>query len=244
MTTKKIVISDILNESWAIIKKNIWVFAATMLGYLIIYVLISMIFGGIGGAATAIVPGDSSAAMSQAFASMFSVGAILTWLLMTFIGAFFYLGFYKMALDAADGKTPDLSSFTTISMKKILNLFLANLIYAIVVYIGFIACIIPGIYLAVRLQLYVFNIIDNDANAFDALSRSWDSTKGNSMDILLLGLALVLVNFVGAICCGIGLLVTAPMTIICFALIYRLLTGGRVEDVEFETITEDNEPIV
>jgi len=244
MTTKKIVIGDILNESWAIVKKNVWVFAATMLGYFIIYSLIYLLFGGIGAATTAIAPGDSSAAMSQALTSMFSVGAILTWLLMTIISAFFYLGFYKMALDSADGKNPDLSSFTSISMKKIINLFLANLIYGIVVYIGLIACIIPGIFLAVRLQLYVFNIIDHDANAFDALSRSWNSTKGNSMDIFLLGLALVLVNFVGLICCGIGLLVTMPITIIAFALIYRLLTGGKVEDVAFETITEDNEPVV
>lgn len=242
MDTKKISIGDIVNESWAIIKKNIWIFLATTLGFGLIVSLIYYLFIGAGMAAAMATGGGDPSAM---LTGIFSFGFFAGMLVLAFISAAFYIGYYKMALDAADGLNPDLSAFSGITVKKILNLFIANILYGIIVEIGFILCLIPGIFFAIRLQLYVFYIIERDCNALEALSKSWEATKGESLNIFLLGLVFALINFVGALLCGIGMLVTIPMTLIAFALIYRILTGGKPgDDVEFEAIVDEKEPLV
>ena len=43
---------------------------------------------------------------------------------------------------------------------------------------------------------------------------------------LLLILALAAINLVGAIPCGLGLLVTMPVSVIALTYAYRVLTGG------------------
>lgn len=243
MTVKNFSIGDIVNESWAIIKKHIWIFAATILGFYLVYLLIYFLIGGMGAASGFAVSRNES--LSDALGAMFSVGAIISFFLMSLVGAIFYLGFYRMALDAADGKNPDLSAFSAItSVKKILNLFIANILFAIAFYIGLILCIVPGLLIIARLQYYIFFIVEQDCNAVEALSNSWNVTKGNTLNLTLLLFVFALINLLGALCCGVGLLVTTPMTIIGFALIYRLFNGGGPETVEFEDISEKNEPVV
>ena len=238
MSTSSFSIGDIINESWAAIKKNVWLFVAVVLGYGLISFLVSMLFNGTGAAVSYGASSDPAAIL----ASVFTVSYFLSMLVMLAISAIFYIGYYKMALDAADGLTPQLSAFSNASVKKILNLFIGNIIYAIAVYLGFILCIVPGIFLAVRLQFYIFFIVENDCNAFDALAKSWECSKGESMNLILLGLAFFLVNILGAICCGVGLLVTAPMSTIGIALVYRRFVGGAPEEADFESLSDT--PIV
>lgn len=241
MGTKKFSIGDVINESWEIIKKHVWIFAAVVLGYLLINLLISSLFSGGIGVASAL---SNTTDIQAILASLFGISAIISWLVTTIISAFFYLGFYKMSLDAADGKKPDLSSFGAVSIKKILNLFIANIIYNFVVFIGFLLCIVPGIFFAVRLQFYVFFIIEHDYSAINALSKSWESTGGESINLILFGIVILLINLLGAIACGIGLLVSIPMSVIALALVYRIFTGSPVEQVDFQSIKDESAPIV
>ena len=236
MSTNSFSIGDIINESWAIIKRHIWLFAATMLGFLLVYYLVTLLVGFVFGGAVAV----SSTDPSEILASMFSVAYLMTMLAGVALSAIFYLGFYKMALDAADGLTPQLSSFSQISGKKILNLFIANIICFIVTYIGLILCIIPGLFIATRLQFYIYFIVEKDCNALDALSKSWEYTSGETLNLMLFVLALVLINFIGVLCCGIGVLVTAPMSTIAMALVYRRLTGTVPQEEDFEALSETN----
>jgi uncharacterized membrane protein len=102
--------------------------------------------------------------------------------------------------------------------------FLATVLYILIVVIGFILLILPGIYLAVRLQFYRFIIVENkDMKATDALRESMRITKGRFWKIMGYTLIIILINFVGLLALGVGLLVTMPFTIIAMASLYRKL---------------------
>lgn len=62
--------------------------------------------------------------------------------------------------------------------RRLLHLILVYIMYSVLVLAGFIALIIPGLYVSYRLifSLYV-TVIDN-SSALDSLSSSWELTKG------------------------------------------------------------------
>lgn len=53
-----------------------------------------------------------------------------------------------------------------------------GLLITIAVVIGFIALIIPGIYLSVRFSLFQYYIVEG-YGAIDAIKASWAATEGN-----------------------------------------------------------------
>jgi len=62
--------------------------------------------------------------------------------------------------------------------RRLLHLILVYIMFVVLVFAGFIALIIPGLYVSYRLifSLYV-TVIDN-SSALDSLSSSWELTKG------------------------------------------------------------------
>ena len=71
-------------------------------------------------------------------------------------------------------------------------------------------------------------IIDKGLPAWDAIKASFDLVNRNVGTVIVLFLASILAFFIGAILCGIGLLVTIPVTIIATAYAYRMMTGQSV----------------
>jgi uncharacterized membrane protein len=64
--------------------------------------------------------------------------------------------------------------------------------------------------------------------AFEAIKASFGLVNKNLGTVVVLFLASILAFFIGAILCGIGLLVTIPVTIIATAYAYRFMTGQTV----------------
>jgi uncharacterized membrane protein len=102
--------------------------------------------------------------------------------------------------------------------------FLATLLYLLIVLVGLILLILPGIYLAVRLQFYRFIVVENkEIKATDALRESMRITQGRFWKIIGYTIIIVLINLVGLFALGVGLLVTVPFSIIAMAYLYRKL---------------------
>ncbi len=71
-------------------------------------------------------------------------------------------------------------------------------------------------------------VIDQNEDAITGIKSSFRVISQNVGPVLLLALALVGINIVGAILCGVGLLVSIPITIIASTYAYRVLTGRYV----------------
>lgn len=66
-----------------------------------------------------------------------------------------------------------------------LNLLAGSIVFGVLVTLGFIALVVPGIFLLVSLLFWsIFVAVEND-NFVDAMKNSWDMTKGNKIDLFL-----------------------------------------------------------
>ncbi|MEF8872454.1 MAG: hypothetical protein V5A41_12565 [Haloarculaceae archaeon] len=70
----------------------------------------------------------------------------------------------------------------------VLNLIIGVIIYFLAVGIGLVLFIVPGIYIAVALFFYNYEIIIAEKGVIDAFSGSLDLTAGNRLPLFLLGL--------------------------------------------------------
>ncbi len=112
--------------------------------------------------------------------------------------------------------------------KIALQYLVGSILYMFAVAIGIILIILPGIYLAVRLQFYSYFIVEHEGmNAIDALKKSMAITEGKFWHLFGFMLLIILVNILGALALGIGLFFTLPMSSIAYTLLYKKLTGGH-----------------
>lgn len=89
--------------------------------------------------------------------------------------------------------------------------------------IGMVLLIVPGIILALMFMLYSYFIVDKGAGAIQSIKMSVKATAGHRWQLFGFALVCVLVNIVGALLLGVGLLVTIPTTMLAGVYIYRKL---------------------
>ena len=121
----------------------------------------------------------------------------------------------------------------TFSINQLLKVVLGSIIYLIVVSVGTCLCIIPGIYLACRLALYKYIILDDEnVSTIDALKKSWAMTDGNVLNIILLIVLLVLIQLLGYICCCVGVLITTTIIYFAIPICYKKLNEMNQPQIE------------
>ena len=116
------------------------------------------------------------------------------------------------------------ASFSTLwAPQHYLNYLGASLIVTAVEIIGFAVFVIPGIVASAFMLFVPFFVIDRGMNPIEAIQRSFHLTKKHFWSVLLLMFTALIVNVLGAVLAGIGLLITIPVTIVAFAHAYRTL---------------------
>ena len=111
------------------------------------------------------------------------------------------------------------------------SFLVAAFLTGLVVVLGFVAFIIPGIVLALMFFFVKFLVIDRDMNPIDAMKESARITKHNRFELLILALLALALTVVGALCLGVGLLVSVPVTSLALVRAYRLLEHDANEVV-------------
>lgn len=92
---------------------------------------------------------------------------------------------------------------------------------------GVAAAALSVIVLAIRLSQFAYVIADRNAGPVTSLQFSGRVTKGNGVQIVLVGLTLMLVNVAGALACLVGLVFTLPLSLLTAAVLYATMTGQR-----------------
>jgi uncharacterized membrane protein len=156
----------------------------------------------------------------------FSFGYVVFSLLGALVSLLIQAAVVRGALDITKGERIEVSTF--LSTDNLGQIVLAAILLAIGTTIGIILCVIPGLIFIFYSQFTYQFIIDKGMPAFDAIKASFDLVNRNLGTVVVLFLASILAFFIGAILCGIGLLVTIPVTIIATAYAYRFMTGQTV----------------
>ena len=161
-----------------------------------------------------------------------ATGSVAGQIIVQFIGFFasmlISLGWIRVSLEVTRGVKPEVGDLFKFDGYG--PYILASLLFALGFYVGLILCIIPGIIFAVAFGFYGFVIAERGegVGVMDSLKESADLTRGNRWQLFGLGIVLLLINFVGALLCGIGLIFTLGITIIAWAYVYRTLRGEAV----------------
>jgi uncharacterized membrane protein len=106
-------------------------------------------------------------------------------------------------------------------MGDFLNYILLGILSSFLIEIGIgCCCIIPGIYLAITYTLADFFIADQGLDFWPAMEASRKLITRNFFPFLLFLLLLFFINLGGLFLCGLGLLLTLPLTTCMMAVAY------------------------
>src|SRR5665213_2834342 len=77
------------------------------------------------------------------------------------------------------GETPAFGTALSLSLRRLLAMIGATILFGLAVGVGFVLLLIPGIYLAVRLQLFLVPLIIEPQGPAASLGTSWRLVGGN-----------------------------------------------------------------
>ena len=138
------------------------------------------------------------------------------------IGAAYFAGL----LDIADGRPVSIGSF--FRPRNIVAVIIASLLIGILTTVGLLLCIVPGVIVTIFAWFTNVGIVDRNLSPIDGIRSSFDAVKRNFGQVLLFWLTSTAITIVGALLCGVGLLVAAPVAYLLQVYAYRKLSGGSV----------------
>ena len=172
--------------------------------------------------------------LSEITSEIFSIISLIGWI----IKATFAALIIKMAFNAIDNKSVSLEALK-MPMMKYVNFIAVYLITDIIICVGFILCVIPGLYLATRLCFAHFYTIDRGYSITDAIKASWHDTEGNFWHLLGFGISVELFGIAGVLLCCVGIVYTIPASFIAKAIVARLFSqtsNYTPEEVEAQNV--------
>lgn len=144
------------------------------------------------------------------------------------VKSFIDIGVIKVSLSFVDGLTSKYEDLFK-GMPLFLKYLGAILIFIVLVAIGLVLLIVPGIIVGIRLMFFGALIVDKGLDPVEALKRSFAMTKGKTWDLFLFTLLILVINLAGLICLGVGLIITLPLTSIALMDIYRKIDKASIQ---------------
>ncbi|RLE17850.1 MAG: hypothetical protein DRJ14_05445 [Acidobacteria bacterium] len=126
----------------------------------------------------------------------------------------------------ARGETPEVNDIFKVTDNYV-NVVLANLVTTVIIVIGFMALIIPGIYFACRLAFVPYLVVERKMDVVPALRESWDMSQGKAGTVFLMGLTAIPIALLGLLMCGVGILFSLVWIHTAFASLYVALAPVR-----------------
>lgn len=207
-------VKECLKFGWAQFKKRPWLFVKAGIVLAALQIALNAISSGLGTASNnatgimAIIVGIVSLVVSLA--------SIYIGVTVNNMGV---LTFYLKAHD--DVAAPTLRNLYR--PHPFWRYFLMSVFIGVAVLVGLVLLIVPGIIVALMFSLAPYLMLEHDYKPLQAIKESQRMTKGNRGKLLLLVLAIIVMNIVGAVLLLIGLLVSVPVSTLAFVHAYRML---------------------
>lgn len=130
-------------------------------------------------------------------------------------------------LKAVRGEKPELLDIF-IFQKNYLNIVLAHLLVSVIVGVGFVFLIVPGVIFACKLAFVPYLVTDRKMEATEAIRESWRMTTGHSGTIFLMGLLTIPLVIAGLILLGVGIVLALMWIGLAFAAIYSTVAARDI----------------
>lgn len=215
----KISISKCVNGAWDLTTKN-WIMCIIVL---VATILVSFISSSTTQTvvydSTNMTPEEALAVLKSTLTASFGVATLVAYIVQYAI----YAGLFKMAINGYHGLKVDTTAYQ-MPFATYVKFIGACIVYGILISIGLIFCIIPGLFIAVRFMFATIILLDEPETEFiDAFKKSWAMTSGNFWSLFGLGIMVILINLAGLLCCCIGIIFTAVMSMFMAVIAYYML---------------------
>lgn len=158
-------------------------------------------------------------------------------LLNTLVGIPLTGGLFYMALRASIGIKPEIGEILK-GFEYFVQLILYSIVSSVLIILGLVIFIVPGIYLAVSYGFTYLLIIDRNMGFWDAMETSRKAITKKWFSFFSLFLVLAIIVIVSSIPLGLGLLVTVPLSSLTIASVYRdvFQVESKVEETPFKEL--------
>ncbi len=201
-----------LNRAWEAFLAHvptillIWIATAVLAGAgLAVYSVITLVGVGLSGSASSDTAFTLAAGLGQLGQLPFSILSSLVGVLFVAVPAMHY----------DKGETITLQAAFAALLRRPLRYLLAGLLFSLVMGIGFVLCILPGIAVALVMPVYVNRIFLTDQSITDAFAASFQAVYRSPHGWEFVGIEVLawLVVLVVSVCtCGIGALLAVPVS--------------------------------
>ncbi|MFN6944508.1 MAG: hypothetical protein ACK4ND_06140 [Cytophagaceae bacterium] len=135
-----------------------------------------------------------------------------------------FAGFYIIARRINHSQSHTFSDFFK-GFDYFVPLLLTNLIGGILIFLGLLLLILPGVYLAVAYSLASLFVVFGGLDFWPALETCRRLITKQWFNFFILAVLLVLMNLLGAILLGVGLLVSLPVSFCAMYVAYEEIVG-------------------
>jgi hypothetical protein len=182
---------------------------------------VAVVIGQIPGVVTQVALQTGAVAPRSTSYQVLNLGmTVLGWL----IGVFFEGGMACIALKVARGQEPKFGDVFT-GARWFLPMVVMGFLRTLIIGLGLVLLIVPGIIASLGLVLSPFYIVDQELGPVEALGASWQATKGQKGEIFVLSLLGGLLMLLGFCALGVGFLVALPVVQTATALAYLHMAG-------------------
>jgi uncharacterized membrane protein len=129
-------------------------------------------------------------------------------------------------LDIANGQPVEIGSF--FKPRNVANVVIASVLSSIIVAIGILLCIVPGVIATIMLMFTTVAVLDRNVSGVEGLTTSINIAKANFGPVALTWLLTIAIGILGLLACGVGLIVAYPLISLITVYAFRRLTGGQV----------------
>ena len=107
------------------------------------------------------------------------------------------------------------------AFKNYWNAVLASLLVFVIIVIGLVLLIVPGIIFACKLVFTPYLVVDRKMAVIEAIKESWRMTGGHAWKVFLIGLLAIPIGIAGLICFGVGVIISIMWITLAFASLYH-----------------------
>jgi uncharacterized membrane protein len=226
-------IGEAFSWAWNKFSKNA---VALIVPTLVYGLIVAVVYGIFYGLAIALAPNhvssydSSEGGFSYSFTSGFGpaslamifLGGVVTFVVVGAISSAYYAGL----LDIANGEPVTIGSF--FKPRNVGSVLIASLIIGILTSIGQALCVLPGLLVGLFTLFSLVLIVDRNVAPIDSLKTSFQMVTSNFVPVLLAWLVMGVIVAVGALLCGIGLIVAVPVAALFLVHTYRRVGGGAI----------------
>jgi uncharacterized membrane protein len=232
-------VSNAFNYGWTKFQQNLvpWILGVLILGggLVIIQVIYQVIVNSviIGTSSTQFdidpVTGElttSSTGLAGAGLIGALIGALLLAIPLAILGMIVAAQFVRAGLGTVDHGKIELGKF--FETRLLGPVIIAAIIAGLLTMVGVLACYVGAIIVAFFVQFFAYFVLGDEQSPWESIKSSFSFVNQHIANIIVLYLASILAILVGALLCGVGLLVAYPVVLIAHAYTFRFLRGEPI----------------